>query len=328
MTQPASTETPAPRPAPLQRGSLLTLGPPALLVATVIASAGSWHWILDLASHFRCYYFALALIWLLALCRQRWRSPQICLTLAVIWNGWLILPYYWPEVQRPRPAATTTVSIISLNVFTANPDKAAVVSYLRDRHPDLIVVMEVDVDWAFALQELKDLYPHRLIQPRADNFGIGLLSKWPLTDAKFVEFAGTELPNVVARIHRDGHEFQIVATHPLPPIGAFHSQERNAQLRELADFVKRSNLTSIVAGDFNATPWSVGFRQFAVRSELKDSALGRGIQGTWNAKTWLIRIPIDHIFVPAGSIVTSRAVGPSVGSDHFPVEATIVLPWN
>lgn len=328
MTQPSPIETPPLRSGPPPRGSLLDFGPPALLIATVVASAGSWHWILDLASHFRCYYFVLALFSLLAICRKRRRYPQVCLTLAVIWNGWLILPYYWPQVQPPRPATATTISIISLNVFTANPDKADVVSYLRDRHPDLIVVMEIDVDWAFALQELKDLYPHRLIQPRADNFGIGLLSKWPLTDGQFVEFAGTELPNIVARIHRDGHEFQVVATHPLPPVGATQSQERNAQLRELADFVKRSNLASIVAGDFNATPWSAAFQDFAVRSELKDSALGWGIQGTWNAKTWLIRIPIDHIFVPTGSIVTRRAVGPSVGSDHFPVEATIVLPWN
>lgn len=328
MTQPASLETTSPSPAPAPRSILTSVGPSALLVATVIASGGAWHWILDLASHFRCYYLILALVWLLAICRQRRRVPQACLTLAVVWNGWLILPYYWPQVQALKPATATTVSIISLNVFTANPDKSAVVSYLRDRQPDLIVVMEVDADWALALQDLQDLYPHRLIQPRADNFGIGLLSKWPLTDAKFVEFAGTELPNIVARIRRDDHEFQIVATHPLPPVGAFHSHERNAQLRELADFVKRSNLTSIVAGDFNATAWSAGFRQFAVKSELKDSALGWGIQGTWNAKTWLIRIPIDHIFVPAGSVVTNRSVGPSVGSDHFPVEATIVLPWN
>lgn len=328
MTETAPVNTTSPGSAPTPLRSLTDFGAPALLVGTVIASGGAWHWMFDLASHFRCYYFVLALVWLLAICWQRRRVPQACLTIAVVWNGWLILPYYWPQVQPPTPTTGTTISIISLNVFTANPDKAAVVSYLRDRRPDLIVVMEVDANWAFALQDLKDLYPHRLIQPRADNFGIGLLSQWPLTDAKFVEFAETELPNIVARFDRDGHEFQIVATHPLPPVSAASSHERNAQLRDLADFVKRSKLTSIVAGDFNATPWSTAFREFAMRSGLRDSALGKGIQGTWNAKTWLIRLPIDHIFVPAESVVTTRAVGPSVGSDHFPVEATIVLPRN
>jgi len=326
MTQAsASQSTP---PAPRRRRSILDFGPPLLLVTTLAASAGSWHWSFDLASHFRCYYFIVALGWLLTICRQPRKSSLICLTCAVVWNGGLILPYYWPQAQPAMPDEATTVRIVSLNVLTANPDKPAVIKYLRDRDPDLMVVMEVDMDWAWALQELKDSYPHRLIQPRADNFGIGLLSKWPLTEAKLVNFAGTELPNVVARIQRDGHEFQIIATHPLPPIGAHNTQERNAQLRELADYVKRSNITTIVAGDFNATPWSSAFQDFAARSGLKDSALGRGVQGSWNAKSWLIRIPIDHVLTPQQSLVTHRAIGPAVGSDHFPVEATIVLPWK
>lgn len=326
MTQVPALETPSSRPAPNKAGGISNLGPPVLLAATVIASAGSWHWSFDLISHFRCYYFALALIWIMAICRQQRRISQVCLAMALVWNGWLILPYYWPQRETAIPEAVTVVSMISLNVYTANPDKAVVVDYLRNRHPDLIIVMEVDIDWALALQELNDLYPHRLVQPRADNFGIGLLSKWPLTEPRFVEFAGTELPNVVARVNREGHEFQIIATHPLPPISAGNSQERNAQLRDLADFVKESNVPSIVAGDFNASPWSSAFRDFGARSGLKDSALGYGIQGTWNAKSWLIRIPIDQVFVPPRSLVTRRVVGPAVGSDHFPVEATIALP--
>jgi hypothetical protein len=30
--------------------------------------------------------------------------------------------------------------------------------------------------------------------------------------------------------------------------------------------------------------------------------------------------------VPAGSVVLRRGVGPAVGSDHFPVEADVILP--
>ena len=39
-----------------------------------------------------------------------------------------------------------------------------------------------------------------------------------------------------------------------------------------------------------------------------------------------MRIPIDQVFVPPNAIVTRRVVGPDIGSDHFPVEATIALP--
>ena len=297
-----------------------------MLAATLAGSCGRWHWLLDLASHFRWYYFVLAALWLAGICWQKRRVAQCCLGLILVWNGGLMLPYYLPVSQPPISATATTVSLISLNVHTANPDKAAVVKYLRDRQPDLIVVMEVDDNWVFALQELNELYPHRFFQPRPDNFGIGLLSKWPLAEPRFVEFANTELPNVVTKVRRDGKEFLVVATHPLPPIGASRTRERNDQLREVADFVRQSPLPCIVAGDFNATPWSFAFRDFAARSGLRDSALGLGVQGSWNARTWLIRIPIDHVFVPPNAAVVRRVIGPNVGSDHFPVEATIALP--
>ncbi len=326
MSQSLSKNDQIPAKAKPRPWNILDIGPWGLLVVTLAGSCGVWHWLLDLTSHFRMYYFLVASLWLAGICRQKRRASQGCLGLVIAWNGGLLLPYYLPYSQPAVPETATTVSIISLNVYTANEDKAAVVDYLRDRQPDLIVVMEVDDNWAAALQELNDLYAHRILHPRTDNFGIGLFSKWPLTQPRIVEFAGTDLPNVVTTIQRNGKEFLLVATHPLPPIGAANTRERNAQLREVADFVKRSPLPCIVAGDFNTTPWSSAFRDFAARSGLKDSALGRGVQGSWNAKSWLVRIPIDQVFVPSDAIVVRRVVGPNVGSDHFPIEATIALP--
>jgi len=296
-----------------------------LLFATLAGSCGAWHWLLDLFSHFRWYYFVISLIWIIVICRSNRRRSKWCLGLVLIWNGGLLWPYYAPVTRTPVSASATTVSLVSMNVYTANQNKPAVVDYLRDRQPDLVIVMEVDQKWAEALQPIGDLYPYRFIQPRPDNFGIGLLSKWPLIEPRFVEFADTQLPNIVTRIEYAGHVFQLVATHPLPPIGATRADERNSQLRELGDFVKRSSLPTIVAGDLNATPWSVAFRDIVSRSSLRDSALGLGVQGTWNAKTW-IRIPIDHALIPPDMTVVRRSVGPDVGSDHFPLEVTVAFP--
>jgi endonuclease/exonuclease/phosphatase family metal-dependent hydrolase len=38
------------------------------------------------------------------------------------------------------------------------------------------------------------------------------------------------------------------------------------------------------------------------------------------------RIPIDHVVVSPEVRVTDRRVGPDVGSDHLPVEATLAIP--
>lgn len=327
MTNPEPDTSSPPQPAkPLRRRSFLDAGPYVLLGMTFAGSCGAWHAALDLCAHFRVYYLIVGLIWALAIWKRIRSRAMCCLTVSVLWNAGLILPYYIPVGPSTVPESATSISLISLNVYTSNTDKDAVLAYLRERQPDLIVVMEVDDRWERALSQLKDLYPHHLIQSRADNFGIGLLSRWPLINARFVKLAETDLPNVVAQVEKEGRQFQIVGTHPLPPIGSEYTRERNAQLNEVAGLVQKAQLPCIVAGDFNATPWSSAFREFSKRSGLRDSALGRGIQGSWNAKSPLIRIPIDHVFVPMNAVVTKRILGPNVGSDHYPVEVTVFLP--
>ena len=318
---PVNPDKPARRPV-----SLLDLGPVALLLITVAGSLGAWHWMLDLTNHFHWYYFAFGAVWLLSVCRQNRRLSQCCLIPVIVWNGTLLLPFYVPVAQPPIPSDGTQVSLISINVHRSNQNKRAVVDYLRGSEADLVIVLEVDVDWVAALQELKDVYPHRKMQPRADNFGIGLLSKWPLKKSWFVELEGTGLPNIGALVERGGNEFQIYGTHPIPPIGAANAKDGRTQLAALGKLASQSAVPCIVAGDFNATPWGVAYQEFATQSGLRDSSLGQGLHGTWNARSWFMRIPIDHVFVPRNATVTRRVTGPDVGSDHFPVEVSVTLP--
>lgn len=314
-------------PSPRRRSGLIDALPWAALTATLAAACGRWHWLPDLANHFRWYYLVWALAWLplAAVCRSR-RSSWLCLGLVIALNGWVMLPYWLPA---PNPAArpgAVPLSLVSVNVLTSNHDTAAVVGYLRRRAPDLVVVLEVDEAWALALGDLDDLFPHRIVKPRTDNFGIALLSRHPLEDAQIVDFGDVDVPSVVARVVRDSDAVTVVATHPVPPLGAGNARDRDAALRALAEHVAAAPVPCIVAGDFNATPWCTAFRDLVTRSGLRDTALGRGVQPTWNARSWGPRIPIDHILAPPGSVVLHRAVGPDVGSDHFPVEAELVLP--
>lgn len=322
----ATTSPPSQQPVPFRRAWIEELVPWGLLVLTLAGSCGTWHWAFDLCAHFRWYYFVAAAVFGVLIWRKRRRAAMAALGATLLWNGGLLAPYYLPNSQPDIAEGGAKMSLISLNVFTANEDKRAVIDYLRQRSADLVVVMEVDELWEQALAELHDLYPHQFLQSRPDNFGIGLLSREPLVASQFVNAGNTDVPTIVTRVEREGRAFVIVATHPLPPIGASNTRERDAQLRAVADTVKASSLPCVVAGDFNATPWSSAFRDLTARSGLRDSALGRGVQGSWNAKSPLIRIPIDHVLVPKNVKVIRRVVGSNVGSDHFPVEIEFVLP--
>jgi endonuclease/exonuclease/phosphatase (EEP) superfamily protein YafD len=119
---------------------------------------------------------------------------------------------------------------------------------------------------------------------------------------------------------------RLFATHPLSPLTPARWTSLFEDLRTLADMAAAAPRPCIVAGDFNATPWSAAYRVFTAVSGLRDTALGRGVQATWNAWLPAPRIPIDHVFASPDVAVARRAVGPDVGSDHFPVEVTLVLP--
>jgi len=329
---PEAVRAAVPDPASVPRSSLFTWLPFPLAAVTLAGFVGGWHWLLDLASHFRWYWLLLAVACLAASWRRAGRGVVACLAVAVLGNAWPLLPYWLPAVTALPAAAAgpgperAALALVSVNVLTSNRDTQAVLDYVRGRDPDIAIFMEVDAAWARALDGLSDRWPHGVMQPRDDNFGIALLAKHPPREHRIVEFGDTGVPTIVATFTDPAGDYTLIATHPVPPKGPDYARDRDAQLRAIAEFVAASPLPCVVAGDLNATPWSWAFRDLVTRACLVDTALGRGVQPTWNARAWAPRIPIDHILVPPGTAVLRRGVGPDVGSDHFPVEAEIRLP--
>lgn len=304
-----------------------------LLAVTVAAWGGSLHWLLDLPSNFRWHLFVAAAVGLAWSLGRRGTAVRACLAAAVVGNGWALVPYWLPP-PAVRPAAAAApgtpprrpLSLVTLNLHGRNRARERVTAYLRDRQADVVALLEVEDFWAGAIEDIADLYPYRTIHARRDFFGLALLCRTAPEDVQVVELGGTGLPTLVGRLRHAGRELRIVATHPRAPIRASYARDRDRQLRAIADLVAAAPVPCIVMGDLNATPFSAGFRDFVAGSGLRDSALGRGVQATWHAKLPLPGVPIDHVLVPPDAIVIERRVGPHVGSDHLPVEATIALP--
>jgi endonuclease/exonuclease/phosphatase (EEP) superfamily protein YafD len=294
-----------------------------LAAATMAGFAGRWNWILDLASHFRWYYLLAALVWYAITSRRRSLLATGCLLLTVLVNTWAMLPYWLPAAVGAGHGEP--LDIVLLNLDVENHDRERVLGYLRARSPDVIVLLEVDDAWASAIRELDALYPHRVIEPYKGNFGLAVLSRLPL-DAPRVEILAGGTPIIVTGLPTGAHGCVLVAAHPPAPIAAAWSERRDAQLAAMGELAAAESRPVIIAGDLNATPWCHGFRALVVPAGLRDSALGRGVQGSWHARHWAPRIPIDHVLVSPNVTVKARSLGPHVGSDHLPVEATLVVP--
>lgn len=296
----------------------------AIIAASTLGSLGSLHFLLDLLSHFRCQY--LAALAVLAALLWRMKSPRwAAVALAgLIHNAILVGPYYLPTTggsattQNSQPA----LKIVSFNVHTTNRNSAAVRDYLLQSNADLILLTEVDHRWIRELKPLLECYPHTALAPEADNFGIALYSKLPLLKHDVIGFGPDQPLSVHAELEFDARRIAILGTHPLPPMRSPMARSRNEQLAAVTERAKSAGLPTIVAGDLNATPWCEGFRPLAAAGFV-DTALGFGVQRTWNAKLPGSWIPIDHVLATSEFTTLRRSVGPNCGSDHYAVEAEL-----
>lgn len=309
-------------------------------LGTLGAFGGDLAWLLELTTHFRLQYaialFLAAALWPLIPSipgpagrgiASRFGFPLGCLGLAVI-NLAVLQPYLRFRTP-PAPAETPgeiRIRLVALNVHTGNARHDLVEAFLRASEADLVLLTEVDDRWLTQLAGLTNRWPHQLRQPRDDNFGIALFSRWPWTEARIITLGEAELPSLEARIVRGGRRLWVIGTHPLPPGNPAQSAARDDQLAAIARRAAELEGPRVLAGDLNATPWSPVFRRIEQRSGLRDTLRGRGYQASWPAAFPLFGIPLDHALVSSDVRVLDRRLGPRVGSDHRPLLLELSLP--
>ncbi len=244
--------------------------------------------------------------------------------------------YRYTRFASPQVVNTQdTVNAISLKVLTANvlqsnQEHQKLVSEIHRLNPDLLVLTETDRRWMEAINgELSDSYPYQLAEPLDNTYGMCLYSKLKLSNSKIMCLADDSIPSIHTRIElAGGRQVQLYAIHPTPPMPQHNpsSTDRDAELMIVAEKALASSLPVIVMGDFNDVAWSHTTRLFQHVGRLLDVRAGRGFYNTFNAKNFLMRWPLDHIFVSREFTVDEVQRGEDIGSDHYPYYAKLRLP--
>ena len=285
--------------------------------ATALGFLGRFHWFLDLFSHFRAQYaVGLAVLAAGFLVGRRRRAAAVFGAVAVV-NAGCVFPLYVGGAA-PWPEGAPGLRAMLINVNTYGGDTGRVGEAIREASPDLVVLEEISAQWVDALSWLAASHPHTCLQPRDDNFGIGLYSRLPLSEREVVRIGRAGVPSIVAQVETGQGPLRLLATHPLPPVGAERTRLRNEQLSQLPEFIN-ANEPWVVIGDLNTTPWNHAFRRLAANAGLLDSLRGRGFQATWPTFLPVLGIPLDHVLHTPPVRVRDRRVGGPVGSDHLPV---------
>jgi endonuclease/exonuclease/phosphatase (EEP) superfamily protein YafD len=300
-----------------------------VLGLSLAGNLGEWHQYFELTSHFKVQYLWLSLLcfgWLFWLTRSL-RNIWVWLSLLCFGiNLVAVAPWYFPQAKPPGES----LKVITANVLTSNERYSDVVNWIKAERPTILMLMEINAEWAKQLEAVKPILPYSLVESRDDNFGIALYSTIPLEQARIKEWNNGNLsaPSILADVNWRGKTLSIVATHPLPPTNADYFQARNAHLQEMARDIQTSAKPAIVLGDLNLSMWSPFYQRLVQTAQLSNSREGFGIQPTWGHRTGILAIPIDHCLLTRQLKAKGSRVGPDIGSDHRPLVVDVTIGQN
>ncbi len=288
----------------------------------------------------RLQYWILAILCFLLFAglNKKWKLPSLVFMLGLLVSVYIhsvrIFPYWFGDKTVPDAVSAedlpNSVGIMLANVLIKNDKYGQFLELVKKQDPDVLIAMEVDRKWVEQLAPLKEKYPHVISRPNDEAYGMILFSKFPLKNEEVKYLKHDFVPSFHADVVLpSGKSFRLHAVHPVAPVPSSkypdNKGEQEIELLKVGELVAEDNRPSIVAGDFNDVSWSHTSRMFGHDGNLKNVRIGRGLYNSFNAKSKVMRWPLDHYFVTEEfELAELKRLG-DFGSDHFPMHAKFVL---
>ena len=224
------------------------------------------------------------------------------------------------EVHEASRSYTSSFSIYTANVLQENENIADVLEDVQKFDADILLFTETDEKWQRNLTKSFGKR-HKIEIPLNNTYGMLLYSKLEIIDAKVKYMVEDTIPSIHAKIILTSKDtIQLFAIHPAPPTPQHNpsSVDRDAEMMKIAKLTRESEYPVLVMGDFNDVAWSETTALFQEISGLLDLRKGRGLYNTYNAKSYLMRWPLDHIFSSPEFRLLDVQLGENTNSDHFP----------
>ncbi len=266
--------------------------------------------------------------------------------LSLVWQLMSIVPYtalYPTEMSDSRAEDDSNrISLLIYNVLHDNREAAALRDLIRDTDPDVVLLSETTQWWLEQLDGLEDDYPYTLFQPQENNYGLLLYSRLELEDPEIRFLIDAEVPSIRTRVRlRSRTMVTLYGVHPRPPgvrppgeendsgieADREDSDTRDAELLSVANEIRElGDVPAIVGGDLNNVAWSYTTHLFKRIGGLLDPRVGRGVIGTFSARSRILRVPLDHVFASQHFFLVELRRLPNIGSDHFPL--LVILDYD
>ena len=309
-----------------------------IVIATVLPLSKSHRWWIRICDFPRFQVAVLAIGLLVLMLATHWPFGIVDyilfsgVALSALWQVswvWRYVPGAPLEVESRYAAvgAPERIALLTTNVLQKSRDCDALLKIIGEADPDLVLAVETDEWWCSRLTEgLRARYPHSLIYPLSNGYGLAAFSRLELTDPEIRFLVDDAIPSIKTGVRlRAGALVDLYGLHPQPPAPQQDSTERDVELILVGKEIKKANRPAIVLGDLNDVAWSPTTSRFKNVGGLLDPRRGRGFFNTYPAGLPGLRYPLDYIFHTAHFAVCDMRVLPRFQSDHLPLVAALCL---
>lgn len=275
----------------------------------------------DSVGHFRLHLAALLMVSSLAILYFRhWKRGSLLLSLSLI--ALLTIDFTSDQISSSdKTNDHVEISLLQLNLKYSNQSFQKISDLIKEHGTDILVFQEVSNRNRQVIDSFSNQYPHKVHCPFAATGAVAVLSRFPL--------AGAEATGCInrmglgwLRIKAGNKEVTVASLHLHWP----YPFGQDAQIKALYTTLKDLPRPVIIAGDFNAAPWSHAVSQI---SEATKTRVAGGLRFTLQKSMFKglipVQLPIDHLLTPKNVAIREIKTGANVGSDHLPVISRLVL---
>lgn len=270
---------------------------------------------------------------------SRWRGLLVLLLAPgliafAVWYGPLLAPA--PEIEAPP--GSVTLQVASFNILSPSSQPERIPEAIRDMGEiDLIGLQELGPDHAQAIEtELADRFAYRVLEPRTpENVGVGLLSRYPITDYEIYQPRPDSLLHMRATVDVNGIPIVVYVIHPRPPQHRTNPLKYSSQLRDeelevtfgrLAE--EDPNAPILLLCDCNMPDQSTAYARMDGYLDDAFRKVGWGLGLTFPAYREFVPslLRLDYIWYSARFTALSSETSADPGtSDHRPIQAELAL---
>lgn len=254
----------------------------------------------------------------------RWRALALAgvAALSLAHSAWIIIPQQQARAAAAARPAVAEFELLSFNVLNHNiGNSAPIVDMVLERDADAVILMEAAPLFA-DLERLRAVYPYGIGCEAEATCDTLLVSKTPLEEGSRLTQLSHFSPRrvIYAATEIEGQRVNLVAVHMTKP---YFDSASQIESRQLMLDLRRLEGPVVIAGDFNAAPWSRNLIWLMRNANL---ITGNAYPGTWPVEFGDFGVPIDTMFTRAPAIITSiEGLPDPLGSNHRGIVARITL---